>query len=646
MSKGKVAAYGSWRSPISAAEVATSGSRRLGTLVVDGDDVYWVESRPAEEGRTAIVRRDREGRLADVTRDGYNARTRVHEYGGGAFCVHGAVVFFSNFRDQRLYRRERESEPSPITPEPASPATWRYADGCVTPDGRLLVCVRERHEEGEVTNELVATLTDGSAEPWIVASGRDFYSCPRISPDGRHLAWTTWDHPNMPWDGTELWTADLSAEGRVSSERRVAGGPSESVTGPVWDPGGVLHFVSDRTGWWNLYREREGEMEALSTMEAEFAGPQWVFGVSSYGFLPDGRIACGYEQRGEFHLALLDPASSRPQDLGLPHTAHAIATTASSRIVFIGGTPTAADALWSFDPESGDLEVLRRSSEVTVDPAYVSVARAIEFPTGGDLTAHAFFHEPTNPDFDAPSGERPPLIVMSHGGPTSAVSDTLDLEIQFFTSRGFAVVDVNYGGSTGYGREYRERLRGKWGVVDLEDCANAAHYLVEQGEVDGARLLIRGGSAGGYTTLCALTFTNDFAAGASYYGVADLEALARDTHKFESRYLDGLVAPYPDGADVYRERSPIHFTDRLSCPVILFQGLEDAVVPPAQAEMMIKALDAKGLSYAYLAFEGEQHGFRKAETNRRCLEAELFFYASVLGIDLADPVEPVEIAHL
>jgi dipeptidyl aminopeptidase/acylaminoacyl peptidase len=547
-----------------------------------------------------------------------------------------------------MYRQAPGGAPEPITPEPPAPAALRYADARITPDGSLILCVRESHGGADVANELVAFPLDGSAPPVVIASGHDFYSFPRISPDGGTLAWTSWDHPRMPWDGTELWTAELSGDGVLGEPRFVAGGPEESIFQPEWSPDGTLHFVSDRSGWWNLYRHREGRDEPLTAMEAEFGVPQWAFGRSTYAFLPDGRIACTYADAGMYRLCVLQTGNGVLEDLQPTHVPFGLPSLRShgTRIVYVGASATEAPAIVSLDVDSGELEILARSMEHEVDPGYTSIARPIEFPTDGALSAHALFYPPVNRDFAGPEDERPPLIVASHGGPTGNADAALDLEIQYWTSRGFAVVDVDYGGSAGYGRAYRQRLQGKWGVVDTADCLNAARHLAAIGEVDGARLAIHGGSAGGYTTLCALAFHDLFAAGASYYGVADAELLAKDTHKFESRYLDGLIGPYPEATELYRARSPIHFADRISCPVILFQGLEDEVVPPSQAEVMVAALEQNGIPHAYLAFAGEQHGFRRAETIQRTLEAELFFYARILGFEPADVLEPVPIRNL
>jgi len=640
------APYGSWRSPLSAELVASGGVGLGGVALADGA-IYWAESRPLEGGRVVVVSCDAAGQTQDVTPPGFNARTRVHEYGGGAYWTHHRTVFFSNFGDSRLYRQDGSDDPRPITPEPPAEHALRYADGTMSPDGLLIVCVRERHQEGrEAINELVALPADGSAAPRVIVSGSDFYSFPRISPDGYKLTWTCWDHPRMPWDGAELWVADLDAQGTPGAARLVAGGPAESIFQPAWSPQGVLHFVSDRTGWWNLYRERAGAVEALTTLRAEFGRPQWVFNQSTYAFLSDGRIGCSYTQDGADHLAILAADGGQPKEVAGDYTAFSGLRSDGQKLYCVAASPTRSAALMAFDPATGAAEALRLARQTAVDPAYLAAPRAIEYPTGEGQIAHALYYPPANSAYTGPPDQRPPLLVMGHGGPTSMASATLDLERLYWTSRGIAVVDVNYRGSTGYGRAYRAALDGQWGVADTEDCLNAARYLVGQDLVDPRRLAIRGGSAGGYTTLCALTFHDLFAVGASYYGVADAEALAAETHKFESRYCDRLIGPYPAAREVYLARSPIHHTDQLACPMILFQGLDDRVVPPAQAEQMVAALRAKGLPFAYIAFEGEGHGFRQAANQRRALEAELYFYAHILNFPLADPIEPVTIENL
>ena len=637
--------YGSWKSPITA-DLIVSGAVGLDQVVLDGDDVYWIEARPSEEGRHVVVRRTPDGRIADVTTAGMNARTRVHEYGGGAYTVHRGVVYFSNFADQRLFRQEVGKAPRPLTPA----VDMRYADAVVDARRERLVCVREDHTTGsaEAVNTLVSIPWSGDerAGGRVLAGGGDFYSSPRLSPDGLHLAYLTWNHPNMPWDGTELWVAELGADGSVVRSACVAGGVAESVFQPEWAPDGTLLFVSDRTGWWNLYRWRGGHDEPLCPMAAEFGVPQWVFGMSQYALAPGGRVFCAYRAPAGGGLAMLDPGAGRLQPFHTPYQGAESVRCANDHAVFIAGSPDAFRSVVRLDFRTGRTDVLRRSAEHQLDSGYLSRPEVVEFPTEGGHTAYAYFYAPQNRDAVGPAGERPPLLVTSHGGPTSAASPVLSLSIQYWTSRGFAYLDVNYGGSTGYGREYRERLYGQWGVVDVDDCVHGARYLARQGRVDEHRLVIRGGSAGGYTTLCALVFRDAFHAGASHFGIADLEVFRRDTHKFESRYDQHLIGPYPSRRDLYRARSPIHFLDRLASPLILFQGLEDKIVPPNQAEMMFEAVRAKGLPVAYLAYPGEQHGFRRAENIRRTFEAELYFHAKVFKFPIADAVEPVRIENL
>ena len=642
MARPNIAPYGSWKSPVTA-EVVAGGEVGLEQVRLDGDDVYWIERRSQESGRKVIVRRSPDGRATDVTPASLNARTRVHEYGGGDYAVSDGTIVFANFTDQRLYAQRVGSPPRPLTPA----ASLRYADGVIDRRRNLLFCVCEDHTgHGEAINTLVSIDLQGGGAGNVLVSGNDFYSSPRLSPDGSQLAWLTWNHPNMPWDGTELWVGKLNEDGSMSETMRAAGGANESICQPEWSPDGTLYFISDRTCWWNLYSWRENKVEPLCPMEAEFGQPQWVFGTSLYGLASERRIVCSYAKNGRDYLGTLDTVTRALDMIELPFTTISQVQAAGDRVVFIGASSTEPTSIVSLNLTTKELEVLRRSREIEVDAGYLANPRAIEFPTEGGLTAHGYFYPPQNRDYVGPADEKPPLLVMSHGGPTSATSTSLRYTTQYWTSRGIAVLDVNYGGSSGYGREYRERLKGQWGIVDVDDCVNGARYLVEAGAVDGNRLAIRGGSAGGYTTLCALTFRDAFKAGASHYGISDLEALAKDTHKFESRYLDGLIGPYPERRDLYVERSPIHFTDRLACPMILFQGLEDKVVPPKQAEEMFEAVRAKGLPVAYLTFEGEQHGFRKAENIKRVLEAELYFYSKVFKFELADPVEPVKIENL
>ena len=644
MAERRTLPHGSWKSPITS-DLIVSESVGLIQPAIDGEDIYWIEMRPSEGGRNVIVRREPSGPTTAVNPPSFNARTRVHEYGGGDFVVRNGTVYFSNFADQRLYKQLEGAEPHPITPA----TELRYADAIVDDQRNRLVCVREDHRfpGREAVNTIVGLTLEGENNGGeVVVSGNDFYSSPRLSPDGSRLAWLTWNHPNMPWDGSELWVADLRPDGSLGETQLVAGGISESIFQPEWSPGGVLYFVSDRNGWWNLYRLSLGAVEIVCEKDAEFGMPQWVFGMSSYAFESAERIVCTYGERGISRLGTIDTRTLKLEQLDTAYTDISYVRAALGQAVFRAGSPTEPPSIVKLDLQTGKIGVLRRSNNLKIDAGYISIPRAIEFPTEHGLTAHGFFYPPQNRDCHAPEDERAPLIVKSHGGPTSAAATALSLSIQYWTSRGIAVLDVNYGGSTGYGRAYRERLKDQWGVVDVNDCVNGARYLVGEGKVDNNRLMITGGSAGGYTTLCALTFRDAFKAGASHYGVSDAEALAKETHKFESRYLDGLFGPYPERRDIYYLRSPINFTDRLSCPVIFFQGLEDKVVPPNQAEVMVRTLRVKGVPVAYVAFEGEQHGFRQAQNIKRALDAELYFYSRVFGFELAEAVESVEIHNL
>jgi len=637
-----IAPYGSWKSPITS-ELVGGGDVGLEQIRIDGGNIYWIERRAQEGGRKVVVRRAADGSTFDVTPAGFNARTRVHEYGGGDYSVANGTLFFSNFADQRLYAQPLGAQPRPVTPS----VERRYADGRFDRRRNLYYSVCEDHTgSGEAVNTIVSIDLDHETAGAVVVAGNDFYSSPRLSLDGSQLAWLCWNHPNMPWNGSELWLGQLNADGTVGERRLIAGGDNESIYQPQWSPDGALHFVSDRTGWWNLYRWRKNQVDALCPMDGEFGQPQWTFGGSLYGFASEKQIICSYSKNGTDYLATLDSETKTLRTIEVPFSTISQVRVMAERVLFVGASATETSALVSLNRSTGAIEFLRRSRDATVDAGYISAARAIEFPTGQGLTAHGYYYAPKNRDYAAPAHEKPPLLVMSHGGPTSSSSSSLKYPIQYWTSRGVAVLDVNYGGSSGYGRAYRERLNGRWGIVDVDDCVNGARFLAERGEVDGNRLAIRGGSAGGYTTLCALTFHDTFKAGASLYGISDLEALAQDTHKFESRYTDRLIGPYPERRDLYVERSPIHFTDKLNCPMIIFQGLEDKVVPPNQAEKMVRAMRAKKLPLAYLTFEGEQHGFRKAENIKRVLESELYFYSKVFKFDLADPIEPVEIENL
>ncbi len=655
MTDKRIAPFGTWPTPATS-ELVVADAAALTGLAVDGDAVIWSEARPAEGGRTQIVRRSSDGTTTDLLGNEFNARTAVHEYGGAAWWARDGVVWFVNWADQRLYRRDPEGTCEPLTPEPETTRGDRYADGDLHPDGTRLVCIREHHPVGgrgavDVRNELVTLSAHEPSQPEVVVSGADFVMSPRWSKDGRHLCWVEWDHPNMPWDGTRLMVRDLT----TGAERQIAGGPREAVSEPGWHDDGTLTFVSDRSGWWNLYRWSGGDqVQPVVTMQADIGLPAWQPDLSRCAFLPDGRVVVAATSGGFDQLFVrLQDGALHPLDVpcswvrGL-HAFH------DGSVVMVAATPVSEPAVVRVEfladaPDVATTVELRSPRELGIDPAHWSAPEPIEYPTAGGRTAYGLFYPPRNAGFAGPDGERPPLLVEIHGGPTGSASPVLQVDVQYWTSRGFAVVDVNYAGSSGFGREFRERLKGQWGVADVDDCLAAARWLAEQGRVDVNRMCIRGGSAGGFTTLAALTRPdNPFSAACNMFGVADLAALAQETHKFESRYLDGLVAPYPEQQDVYAERSPINHVDELDTPLLVLQGSEDEVVPPRQSRMIVDALRAKGRPVAYLEFAGEQHGFRRAENIRTALDSELSFYAQVLGFDLPadEGIEPIEIENL
>ncbi len=637
----KIRPYGTWPSPITP-DAIVAETIRLSSVSLDAGRIGWLEGRPAERGRNVLVRTDTAGRHAAVTPPPFNVRSRVHEYGGGAYAVSGDLVWFSCFADGRVYAQEGGAAPDPLTAEGAA----RYADLSVDPGRRRLLAVRELHRDGAPpANDLVSiSIDDGSVR--VLASGHDFFAAPAPSPDGKRLAWLAWDQPDMPWDAAALWLADLDRDGVPGTPIRIAGGSGSAAFQPAWSPDGALWCVVDPDGWWNLHRWRDGELRCMYRAESEFGKPLWQLGTTTFGFDARGCVVCAWRGEGAWHLGRLD-SNGAMSEIPLAWTSIDSLVVEGSTAAFIGGAPDRSAAVVSLDLQSGETRVHRTSSALSIDDQFLSLPVALTYPTGnGDEASHGYYYPPSNASYRAPAGESPPLLVMSHGGPTGATSDTLNPATQFWTSRGFAVLDVDYRGSTGYGRAYRERLYGEWGLVDVEDCVAGALHLAETGRADPNRLAIRGGSAGGYTTLAALTFHDVFRAGASYYGICDLEVLAADTHKFEARYLDRLVGGWPEEKEVYRARSPLHHASRLGCPIIFFQGLDDRVVPPNQAELMVDALDRQGLPVACLMFEGEGHGFRRADTMRRCLEAELLFYARVFGFEPADTLPPVDIRNL
>ncbi|MEM9743565.1 MAG: prolyl oligopeptidase family serine peptidase [Pseudomonadota bacterium] len=635
--------YGTWASPISASLAAASSNAVL-ALQLDGDDLYWLESRPLEGGRTVVAKHVPDAAPVEITSAEVNVRTRVHEYGGVPFVVVDGTLYFSNFADQALYEQRPGAKPVRRTQSEG----LRFADCAYDPTRDRLLCVREDHrEDGEAVNTLVAVERSGAAHDGdMLWQGSDFVAYPRVSADGRTLAWISWDHPNMPWDNVSLWVAPINTDGALGTPRRVNEGMDESVLQPEWAEDGTLYFLADRSGWWNLHRFDGDRVEPVHEVSADLGGPLWSLGSRFYGLLSAEEALIEFNGPAGSGLGVLDLKRGDLRALSLPYVTVASLVVRSGVAYFLGGLKDGPSEVVALEPATGEYRVLHRSGESGVEPGYLASPEAITFPTAGGAEAYAYYYPPTNADFQAPEGELPPLMVLMHGGPTGATSPNFSLAKQFWTSRGFAIVDVNYRGSTGYGRAFRQALNGQWGVVDLEDAVAATEYLVANKKADPDRLLIRGGSAGGYTTLSALAFTDVFAAGANYFGVSDLKALAEHTHKFESRYLDSMVGPYPEAADLYAARSPINALDGFNSPLITFQGLEDRVVPPAQSEMIYEALKAKGTPTAYLPFEGEQHGFRSAENNIKALESELYFYGKVLGFEPAGTLPAVTIDNL
>jgi dipeptidyl aminopeptidase/acylaminoacyl peptidase len=648
MQKKRTAPYGTWESPVTT-DLVAGKTVGLGSLQADQGSLYWLEARPTENGRSVLVRRGPDGRVEDLTPAPFNVATRVHEYGGGAYLVADGRIVFSDKATGAVWLIDGEAPARQITAVDGC----RYADFAFDPARGRVLAVREDHRPRpgkphvEPRAAIVALDITGRMPPQenagqLLIDGHDFLAAPRLSPDGKTLVWLSWDHPDMPWDGTRLWLAPID-QTKAATVRLVAGAIPEAIVQPTWSPEGKLHFASDRYGWWNLYVVRDGGIHAVAPVEAEIGGPQWIFGQRYFAFLPDGRLVASMVDRGIRRAVLIEGTAITPLELGPVQECPVPTGTGLAYVATPTNAPTAITRLPTL---GGKPEPVKAAGPASLGAADVSVGEPFTFPTREGGEGHGFWYPPTNAGFVGPASEKPPLIVISHGGPTTLSTNGFSLAIQWWTSRGIAVVDVNYGGSTGFGRPYRERLYGKWGLVDVEDCTAAADYLANEGLVDRNRIAIRGGSAGGFTTLAALTSTKLFKAGASLYGVADLKLLASDTHKFESRYLDRLVGPLPQAEALYRERSPIHHLDRLSCPVIFFQGLDDKVVPPNQAEDMVQAMASRGLAVAHYTFEGEGHGFRQAATIRRVLELELGFYGRIFGFTPPGLSETVEIRNL
>lgn len=628
----KEAPYGSWESPISSEEIVKEKTR-LGTVHVFNEEIYWIEGRPKEKGRNAL----RSENTKDAIPNTFNIRTRVHEYGGNCYVVVEDTIYFSNFSDNGLYKQGVE------TVKLSTDKNLRFADPIWNAKAKQLIFVCEEHGKEKEPENYLATYREGKGIQKLI-SGHDFYSSPVINPDGTKLAWIAWNHPNMPWDESELWIADI-VEGHLKNPTMIVGGKDISLQEPKWSPEGELYFISDKSGWWNIYRFKKDEVEAMLPMAADFGIPRWLFGMNRYAFISGSKeILCVFTENGVDHLGKIDLTQKKLTRIETPFTTIRELDVGKDFAAFLGSNAQMHPSVIKWDIPSGSYDTIYASGVLDIDPSYISKPETIEFPTEGGKTAFALYYPPTNPEYR--SNEKPPLIVLSHGGPTAHVNDTLDLTKQFFTTRGFAIVDVNYGGSTGFGRNYRERLISNWGIVDVDDCVNAAQYLADKGLADANRMAISGGSAGGYTTLAALAFRDVFKAGASYYGISDLTALAEFTHKFEGRYSDKLVGPYPSRKDLYDNRSPINHVDKLSCPIILLQGDEDKIVPPEQSEMMYNSLLKKGIPTAYLLFENEQHGFRGAENIKKATEAEYYFYSQIFGFTPTEDITPIEIKNL
>lgn len=639
MTNTNIAPYGSWKSPIISDQIA-SQTVGLDQIQVDGKNIYWLEARPTENGRNVIVKYNPAGN-EDQTPPDLNVRNRVHEYGGGDYLVVDGTIYFTNFTDQQIYRQKIGGAPECITSESNS----RYASFILDKYRNRLICIREefRPEAKHPQNTIVSVDLKSGANQTLV-SGNDFYSSIKLNPDGSRLCYLTWNHPNMPWDGTELRILGLQSNGTPDYVEKVAGGLNESVFQPEFSANGTLYFVSDRSGWWNIYRRGEHSSKAVYPMEAEFGRPQWRLGAGTYTFLSPDEMVVSYNVKDRWHLACLNLKTQKLNKLNLPFTAFASLAIHDDQVLFVGGLSNMAGGVVCLDLKTEKYDFLQKSTDMQFDPGYISEPELVQYPSEG-RTAFGLYYAPCNKDFTAPANEKPPLLVLVHGGPTSSAGSSLSLLIQYYTGRGFAVLNVNYGGSVGFGRAYRSLLNGNWGIVDTQDCLNGARYLAGKGLADEKRMAISGGSSGGYTAICALTFHDTFQAGASHFGICDLEAILQDTHKFESRYPDNLVGRYPEKKDVYRERSPIHFTERLSAPMIFLQGLEDRVVPPNQTEKMVEALRTKGLPVAYLSFEGEQHGFRKTENIKLSLDSEFYFYSRIFGFEPAEQLEPVKIEN-
>ena len=635
--------YGSWESTITPEKI-TEGGLRFSEIRSSGSDLYFLEGRPEESGRYVIVKQASDGKISDAIPKEFNSRNAVHEYGGGSYAVGQKNIYFTNWNDQRIYKVNGENV-NPITKEPPFEKSIRYSDLTLSIDEEWLFCVRETHfEKEEAKNELVAISTTENSQI-VLCTGRDFYSSPRINPTNKEICWLEWDHPNMPWDGTELFIANFDLDG-LSEIKFIDGSKNISIIQPEWSDSGELIYISDESGWWNLKKYSENTNSTILNEKSDHGGPSWQFGFRTY-FVKDNNIYLKGISKNK-NKGLIRKISISGQILETNevfHTSINDLTHHENKALYIGASPVSNSEIVSYDLMNKNEETIKESNPVKIDIEEISIPEEISFPTTQNAIAYGYFYKPKNKNFQGESEEKPPLLVISHGGPTSATSNALNLSIQYWTNRGIAVADVNYRGSTGYGKKFRDSLKGNWGVYDTDDCIAAVDHLSEKGLVDSSRVAIKGGSAGGYTTINALTFHDRFAVGATYYGIADLSVFIDDTHKFESKYLESLIGKYPEEKERYYERSAINFTDQLSCPMIIFQGTEDKIVPPSQAEIMAQGLRDKKIPFSLIMYEGEQHGFRQSKNIISSLESELYFYSKVLGFKPFDKLNEIEIEN-
>ena len=643
MSTKKQSQYGSWES-IFTPEKIIEGGLRFNEIRIDNQDIYFLEGRPSESGRSVIIKHNKDGTTTDIIPKKFNSRNAVHEYGGGSFTVKDEIVFFTNWEDQLIYKVSADKI-TPITEPSDIPMGIRYADLTLSNDGKWIFCVRETHiKDKEAQNEIVAVSTI-SSEIIVLASGRDFYSSPRPNPISNQICWLEWDHPNMPWDGNELYIADFDSQ-KISNKLKIDGSTNISIVQPEWTDKGELIYISDDSGWWNLKKYSDQKISDILSEEIDHGGPAWQFGFRTYFIYEDCIFLKGsLNDKNKGLIRKISLSGEIIEEIQINHTSISDLSFCNDNAIYIGASPTTSSQVCSLDLRSSNLDILKESNTIYIDNEEISIAEEIIFDTTSNDMSYAYFYKPINKKFEGLKNEKPPLLVISHGGPTGSTSNSLNLSVQYWTNRGFAVVDVNYRGSTGYGRKYRDALKGNWGVYDTEDCIAAVDFLSNRGLVDSSRVAIKGGSAGGYTTINALTFHKRFAVGATYYGIADLSVFIADTHKFESRYLDSLIGKYPEEKEKYYNRSAINFTDQLSCPMIIFQGTEDKIVPPSQAEIMAQGLRDKKIPFSLIMYEGEQHGFRKSENIKSSLESELFFYSKVLKFTAFDKLNNIKIEN-